>query len=83
MAEETVYRKIEWEFIFYNDIRNIDVQLSCPVFCYVVICNELRTEERSMVQDKTVWVKHSQSSVLLVFPDTDSTLHAFFIRTSL
>ena len=66
MAEETVYRKIEWEFIFYNDIRNTDVQLSCPVFCYVVICNELRTEERSMVQDKTVWVKHSQSSVLAV-----------------
>ena len=47
-----------------------------------MICNALRTKERSMIQDKTDWVKHSQSSPLLVFPDTESTLHAFFYKNN-
>ena len=33
-----------------------------------------------MVQDKAVWVKHSQRSALLVFPDTESTLHVVHVQ---
>ena len=36
-----------------------------------------------MVQDKTVWVKHSQSSPLLVFPNIESTLHVVHGQISL
>ena len=40
-------------------------------------------KKKCMVQDKTVCVKHSQISPLLIFPDAESTLHVLHGQISL